>query len=120
MSSYAKKIFCCLDLTAESTKSITFEGKYKTPLLAVTHNNKYIQTGYCIHVVIEVCDVQYSTKRNNISCGVTLHLLKTTLGTVAQTQLQIYKSSEGKTAYCRYSLIPSAMPPPQGEGEACG
>ena len=31
----------CLDLTAESTKSITFERKYKTSLLAVTHNYVY-------------------------------------------------------------------------------
>ena len=38
MGSYA---FCCLDLTAKSSKSITFERKYKTPLLAVTHNYVY-------------------------------------------------------------------------------
>ena len=54
-------------------------------------------------------------KRNNMStkcCGVTLHLLKTTLGTVAQTQLQINKISEGKTAYCRYIASSPAHPPP--------
>ena len=38
MGSYA---FCCLDLTAKSSKSITFERKYKTSLMAVTHNYVY-------------------------------------------------------------------------------
>ena len=33
--------FLLSDLTAKSSKSITFERKYKTPLLAVTHNYLY-------------------------------------------------------------------------------